>query len=377
MKTGKPIALVACDKFKGSLDAIQACSAVQRGLGDAWQVDLCPVADGGEGFVATMVAALRGTMVRARCADPLGRDVIADYGIVEQGGQSTAFIEMAAASGLWRIDPAERDIGRASTFGTGQLIVDAIRKHAVSKIIIGLGGSATNDGGACLAAALGVNFLTARGPLEVVNPRTLRDLVAVDFSRRIALPEIIAACDVDNPLLGPNGASAVYGPQKGATAEDALWLDEMLGNIVALTKGETQAFTAGAGAAGGLGFGLMRFADARLQPGFELVAAALRLPDRIAAADLIITGEGSLDDQSLSGKGPVAIARLCAEHGKPCVAVAGKVSAAVEKAGIFADVATVAPCGISQEESMARAGELLETAVRDRASRWGMIVRSV
>jgi glycerate kinase len=376
MKTGKPMALVACDKFKGSLDAIQACSAVQRGLGDAWQVDLCPVADGGEGFVATMVAALRGTMVRACCDDPLGREVLADYGIVEQGGQSTAFIEMAAASGLWRIDPAERDIGRASTFGTGQLIVDAIRKHAVSKIIIGLGGSATNDGGAGLAAALGVNFLTARGPLEVVNPRTLRDVVAVDFSRRIALPEIIAACDVDNPLLGPNGASAVYGPQKGATAEDVIWLDEMLGNIVALTNGETQAFTAGAGAAGGLGFGLMRFADARLQPGFELVAAALRLPDRIAAADLVITGEGSLDDQSLSGKGPVAIARLCAEHGKPCVAVAGKVSAAVEKAGIFADVATVAPCGISQEESMARAGELLETAVRDRASRWGMIVRS-
>ena len=370
------MALVACDKFKGSLDAIQACSAVQRGLGDAWQVDLCPVADGGEGFVATMVAALRGTMVRARCADPLGRDVIADYGIVEQGGQSTAFIEMAAASGMWRIDPAERDIGCASTFGTGQLIVDAIRKHAVTKIIIGLGGSATNDGGAGLAAALGVNFLTARGPLEVVNPRTLRDVVAVDFSRRIALPEIIAACDVDNPLLGPNGASAVYGPQKGATAEDVIWLDEMLGNIVALTKGEAQAFTAGAGAAGGLGFGLMRFADARLQPGFELVAAALRLRDRIAAADLVITGEGSLDDQSLSGKGPVAIARLCAEHGKPCVAVAGKVSAAVEKAGIFADVATVAPCGISQEESMARAGELLETAVRDRASRWGMIVRS-
>ena len=371
------MALVACDKFKGSLDAIQACSAVQRGLGDAWQVDLCPVADGGEGFVATMVTALRGTMVRACCDDPLGREVLADYGIVEQGGQSTAFIEMAAASGLWRIDPAERDIGRASTFGTGQLIVDAIRKHAVSKIIIGLGGSATNDGGAGLAAALGVNFLTARGPLEVVNPRTLRDVVAVDFSRRIALPEIIAACDVDNPLLGPNGASAVYGPQKGATAEDVIWLDEMLGNIVVLTNGETQAFTAGAGAAGGLGFGLMRFADARLQPGFELVAAALRLPDRIAAADLIITGEGSLDDQSLSGKGPVAIARLCAEHGKPCVAVAGKASAAVEKAGIFADVATIAPCGISQEESMARAGELLETAVRDRVSRWGMIVRSV
>jgi len=371
------MALVACDKFKGSLDAIQACSAVQRGLGDAWQVDLCPVADGGEGFVATMVAAMNGTMVRAHCADPLGRDVLADYGIVEQGGQSTAFIEMAAASGLWRIDPAERDIGRASTFGTGQLIVDAIHRHAVSKIIIGLGGSATNDGGAGLAAALGVNFLTARGPLEVVNPRTLRDVVAVDFSRRIALPEIIAACDVDNPLLGPNGASAVYGPQKGATAEDVLWLDEMLGNIVALTNGETQAFTAGAGAAGGLGFGLMRFADARLQPGFELVAAALRLPDRIAAADLVITGEGSLDDQSLAGKGPVAIARLCAEHGKPCVAVAGKVSAAVEKAGIFADVAAIAPCGISQEESMARAGELLETAVRDRVSRWGMIVRSV
>lgn len=370
------MALVACDKFKGSLDAIQACSAVQRGLGDAWQVDLCPVADGGEGFVSTMVAAMNGTMVRAHCADPLGRDVLADYGIVEQGGQSTAFIEMAAASGMWRIDPAERDIGCASTFGTGQLIVDAIRKHAVTKIIIGLGGSATNDGGAGLAAALGVNFLTARGPLEVVNPRTLRDVVAVDFSRRIALPEIIAACDVDNPLLGPNGASAVYGPQKGATAEDVIWLDEMLGNIVALTKGKAQAFTAGAGAAGGLGFGLMRFADARLQPGFELVAAALRLRDRIAAADLVITGEGSLDDQSLSGKGPVAIARLCAEHGKPCVAVAGKVSAAVEKAGIFADVATVAPCGISQEESMARAGELLETAVRDRASRWGMIVRS-
>ena len=376
MKSGKPIALVACDKFKGSLDAIQACSAVQRGLGEAWQVDLCPVADGGEGFVSTMVAAMNGTLVRACCDDPLGREVLADYGLVEENGQTTALIEMAAASGLWRIDPAERDIVCASTFGTGQLMVDAIHRHAVAKIIIGLGGSATNDGGAGLAAALGVKFLTARGPLDRVNPRTLRDVVSIDLSQRIALPEIIAACDVDNPLLGPRGASAVYGPQKGATAEDVIWLDEILGNIVALTKGETQACTAGAGAAGGLGFGLMRFADARLQPGFELVAAALRLRDRIAAADLVITGEGSLDEQSLSGKGPVAIARLCSEHGKPCVAVAGKVSAAVEKAGIFADVAVIAPCGISQEESMAQAGELLETAVRNRETRWGTIVRS-
>ena len=377
MKTGKPIALVACDKFKGSLDAIQACSAVQRGLSEAWQVDLCPIADGGEGFVATMVVALSGKMVSARCKDPLGREVIAEYGIVEQDGQSTALIEMAAASGLWRIEPADRDIGCASTFGSGQLIVDAIHRHAVTKIIIGLGGSATNDGGAGLAAALGVKFLAACGPLDVVNPRTLRDVVAVDLSERIALPEIIAACNVDNPLLGPSGASVVYGPQKGATSVDVLWLNEMLKKIVVLTKGEVQAFTAGAGAAGGLGFGLMRFADARLQPGFELVAAALHLRNRIAAADLVITGEGSLDDQSLAGKGPVAIARLCAEYGKPCVAVAGKISATVENAGIFADVATIAPCGISQEKSMARAGEFLETAVRNRESRWCTIVRSV
>jgi glycerate 2-kinase len=366
----KPLALIACDKFKGSLDAAQACIAIQRGLGDDWSVDLCPIADGGEGFVSAMVAALAGTMVTVPCHDALGRAIITEYGIVEKDGKRIAVMEMAAASGMWRIATHDRDVLRSSTFGTGEMMRHAVQIHHVEQIIMGIGGSATNDGGAGMAAALGVKFYDASEKLLDPTPSALRELKRIDFSEMMTLPEILVACDVDNPLCGSRGASAIYGPQKGARHEDVRYLDQLLEKLAVLSNGQTQASTLGAGAAGGLGFGLLRFCQARLLPGFEMVASMIGLHERIFRADLIITGEGSLDEQSLYGKGPVGVARLCSSLSKPCVAVAGKVSPEVLQSGLFADAIDLSSLHLPMEIMMSDAGKLLEKIVVARELYW-------
>ncbi len=370
----KPLALIACDKFKGSLDATQACIAIQRGLGDAWSVDLCPIADGGEGFVSAMVTALAGSMVTVPCHDALGREIIAEYGIVVKDGKRIAVMEMAAASGMWRIATHERDVMRSSTFGTGEMMRHAMQIHHVEQIIMGIGGSATNDGGAGMAAALGVKFYDASGKLLDSTPSALRELERIDFSELMTLPEIFVACDVDNPLCGPRGASAIYGPQKGACADDVRFLDKLLEKIALLTDGQSQAAIPGSGAAGGLGFGLLRFCLARLLPGFEMVASMIELHERISPADLIITGEGSLDEQSLFGKGPVGVARLCSALSKPCVAVAGKVSPEVMQSGLFADAIDLSSLHLPMEIMMSDAGKLLEKIVVARELNWRGLV---
>lgn len=371
-------ALIACDKFKGSLSAIEACTAVQRGLGEGWVADLCPIADGGEGFVDTLVTAMRGRKVQAPCHDALGREISAEYGIVQREGNTIAVIEMAAASGMWRIDPAERDVMRASTYGTGELMRHAIEIGHVDQIIVGLGGSATNDGGTGMAAALGVRFYDAGDHLSDTTPQALRTLARVDVSRRLPLPPIEVACDVENPLCGDRGASAVYGPQKGADPAQVAELDLWLRQVAQVTQAEAHANTPGAGAAGGLGFGLLTFADARLVSGFAMVARVCELERRIAAVDLVITGEGSLDAQSLSGKGPVGIARLCREAGVPCVAVAGACSEEIMASGLFHQAISLSSLGLPLNETMRRAAELLEKEVdlaqdawRDLAERTG------
>jgi glycerate kinase len=365
--------LIACDKFKGSLSAIDACLAVQRGLGEAWDGDICPIADGGEGFVDTMITALRGEKITAPAHDALGRGISAEYGIARRGGQTIAIIEMAAASGMWRIDPLERDVMRASTFGTGELMLHAIENHQVDQIIVGLGGSATNDGGTGMAAALGVRFFAADDHLLDPVPESLRRLARVDFSQRIALPPVQVACDVENPLCGERGASAVYGPQKGASPAQVEELDRWLRHLTQVTDAEVHAHTPGAGAAGGLGFGLLTFADAHLVSGFSLVAQVCDLQQRIAAADLVITGEGSLDAQSLSGKGPVGIARLCRELGVPCVAVAGACGEEITASGLFHHAIALSSLGLPLSETMGRAAELLENEVCQAREQWRLI----
>jgi glycerate kinase len=370
-------ALLACDKFKGSLRAMEACEAVARGLGDDWVVEMCPLADGGEGFVDTMIAAMSGELLLARVRDALGREVEASYGLVQRGSQRVAVIEMASASGMWRMVGGERDVMASDTYGTGQLIRHAIEVSRVDEILVGLGGSATNDGGAGMAAALGVKFFDENGRVLSPCPRELQHVARVDVSQRMPLPPIQVACDVDNPLCGPKGASAVYGPQKGASAEQVVLLDACLGRLAEISGASECALVPGAGAAGGLGFGFMAYADAKLMSGFSLVAEIADWRNRVAEVDLVITGEGSLDEQSLHGKGPVGMARLCGELGVPCVAVAGRCTGELELRRVFDDVVDLRSSVASAEESMARAAELIEQRVLEKRGDWRKLVEVV
>jgi len=317
--------LIAPDKFKGSLTAREAADALAAGFANNPDiiVETCPVADGGEGFAEAL--AQRMEWVNG-IHDPLGRPVNARCGWVDA---ATAVIEMSEASGLHRLAPGERDPWRASTRGTGELILHAIAAGA-SRILVGLGGSATNDAGAGAAAALGWQFLTSDG--EPVDPAP-SNFLAIE---RIEPPDddlavqILAACDVRNPLLGPNGASHVYARQKGADDRMIGFLEmalSHLADLMAEQTGRDPREMPGAGAAGGLGYGLAAFCGAELRPGFPLVSEALKLEDRIAACDLVITGEGRFDAQTFSGKAPAEVARLAKKHRKPVALVCGQCDA--------------------------------------------------
>jgi glycerate 2-kinase len=259
-------------------------------------------------------------------------------------------MEMAEASGMARIRPEERDILRATTFGTGEMMRHAIQESRAKRLVIGIGGSATNDGGAGMAAALGVRFLTDDGGA----------VTGVDTSGLIPLPPITVACDVGNPLLGPGGATRVFGPQKGADETTIPVLEAKLAALVRASGGERDALKPGAGAAGGLGFGLLHFANAELVPGFDLLASLTGLEADLAAADLVVTGEGSLDAQSLSGKGPAGIARLARKHGKSVIAFCGRADTAARESGLFDSITELAATGLPVETLISRAAELLE-----------------
>lgn len=367
-------ALVACDKFKGSMSAGEACEAVARGLGGEWSVDLCPIADGGEGFIEALTVGAGDRRVSVSASDALGRPVEAEIGLTGDPSAPSAVIEMSAASGLWRIAAGERDIRRASTLGTGEMMRHAVENSGAVRLLVGIGGSATNDGGAGMAHALGVRFLDRDGRELDPWPGALAGLARIDESARIELPEVVVACDVDNPLLGERGASAVFGPQKGASEEDVAYLDAVLGRLAEVGGGRELAVRPGAGAAGGLGFGLMRFAGARLVSGFELVAEALDLAARISRVNLVITGEGSLDEQTLGGKGPSGVAAMARRAGVPVVAVAGRSDAAARASGLFREILDLGVFDLSVEESMRRGGVLLERRVSDAA---GLLVSLV
>lgn len=350
--------LIACDKFKGSLTAVEACDAVKAGLPQSWAGEICPVADGGEGFVESMLRAGGGEWVKLSCQDALGRQVAAEYGMMGR----VAVIEMASASGMWRISPERRDVRGASTFGTGEMMRHALEVSGAEELLVGIGGSASNDGGAGMAAALGLDFWDAADRKLAACPRDLSGLARLDDTGLIALPALRVACDVDNPLLGVRGASAVFGPQKGATAEDVDFLEMVLGRLVEVSGFDELARRPGAGAAGGLGFGMMAWAGARLESGFEMVSQALDLEARIRQVDLVVTGEGSLDEQTLAGKGPAGVAELARKIGVPVVGVGGRVEG--ELGGLFDRLLSLEDCGVGLEESMRRAAELVEMQVR-------------
>jgi len=287
---------------------------------------IAPMADGGEGTVESLIDATGGQRIEVKVMDPLMREINSFYGITGDG--TTAVIEMAAASGLELLDPTERNPWITSTYGTGQLISDALDKGC-KKILLGIGGSATNDGGAGMAEALGVKFTNKMG----VRPEpgggllgSVEKIYMEGLNPAIEATEIRVACDVSNPLTGPEGASSIYGPQKGADPDMVNKLDANLEHFAALIKdqlGKEVSIVPGAGAAGGLGAGLMAFLNARLARGFDLVAETVQLEEKIRNVDLVITGEGKMDSQTQYGKTPFGVAHLAQKHNKPVIGVAG------------------------------------------------------
>lgn len=359
--------VIAPQGFKGNLTALEVARAIEAGVKrivpDALTV-LKPMADGGEGTVQALVDATGGEIITTGVTGPLGEPVNAHWGILND--RVTAVIEMAAASGLPLVPPEKRNPLITTTYGTGELILAALGKGC-RKLIIGIGGSATNDGGAGMARALGARFLDAGGKELAPGGGALADLEHIDVTNldpRLAGFEVTLACDVNNPLCGPRGASAVYGPQKGATPELVERLDAALvhyADVVRKDLGADVKNIAGAGAAGGLGMGLMVFLKARLIPGIDVVIEATNLVADLMGADLVFTAEGRIDCQSAMGKVPTGVALKAKEFGSPVIALAGEVAddcRVVYEQGIDA-VLSIAPGPISLDESMAMADKLI------------------
>ena len=358
-----PRFLVACDKFKGSLTAPQACAAVARGITRALpyaSVDLCPIADGGEGFVDAILSTSGGTRVHCPAEDALGRPITASYGLLDGPDGKTAVMEMAEAAGLWRIAEGERNIRQSHTRGVGLMLRHAADIHHVSRIILGIGGSATNDGGAGLLHSLGARFFDDAGNDLPPTPDGLLRLARIKHPEGFCLPPLTVACDVSNPLLGPRGSASVYAPQKGACEAVLPILEAALARLVEMSGGQEDAEAPCAGAAGGLGFGLRHFCHARLMPGFDLVSRTVNLPARVALADIVVTGEGSLDSQSLAGKGPAGVALQALLAAKPVVALVGRADTAVKLSGLFHHIGAVLERGPSIAECLVRGADFLE-----------------
>lgn len=363
---------MAPDKFKGTLTA----PAVAAALATGWRrrrrddeiVEL-PVADGGDGTLTALVAALGGEVRRAKVTGPLGDPVEAEYGLVETSDGVEAIVEMARASGLDLVSESRRDPLRATTRGTGELILEAVQVGA-SKVLVCIGGSATNDAGAGMAQALGIRLLDEAGIDLPPGGAALERLARIDLGGldpRAARASVLVACDVDNPLTGPRGAAAVYGPQKGASPDDVRFLDGCLSrfsSVAGRDLGLDLRGVEGAGAAGGMGAGLIAFLGARLRPGFDLVAEALDLRRRLGEAELVVTGEGRFDRQSLYGKAPAGVLRLAVETGTRAIVVAGQVEEGVE---IPAERVVDLSARFGLEEAMDRPRPLLEDAAAELA----------
>ncbi|HBY9530814.1 glycerate kinase [Klebsiella aerogenes] len=366
--------VIAPDSYKESLSALDVATAIETGFREIYphaEYVKVPVADGGEGTVEAMVAATQGHIVQVSVTGPLGEPVNAFYGL--SGDMRCAYIEMAAASGLESVPPTRRNPLLTTSWGTGELIRHAL-DAGVSQIIIGIGGSATNDGGAGMAQALGAKLLSAGQQQIARGGGALETLARIDLSEldpRLADCRIDVACDVTNPLTGPQGASAVFGPQKGATAAMIERLDRGLQHFAQIIDRDLDIDVLsleGGGAAGGMGAALYAFCGANLRPGIEIVTDALGLADLVADADLVITGEGRIDSQTIHGKVPVGVAKVAKRLNVPVIGIAGSLTA---------DVGVVHQHGLDAVFSVLYSVCTLEEALANAAANVRMTARNV
>lgn len=370
--------VIAPDSYKSSLSAFEVGKAIVKGI-ELVDPDidtvLVPMADGGEGTVQSLVDASGGKIVKINVHDPLSREIKSFYGIM--GDQKTAVIEMAAASGLPLLKKNEKNPLKTTSIGTGELIKDALEKGC-TKIILGLGGSATNDGGIGMAQALGVRFLNEKGKEIGSGGEVLSKIHSIDNSvvdPRIKKTSFIAACDVDNPLCGERGASRVYGKQKGASESDMDILDNGLAHFAQVVErklGLDLKDSPGAGAAGGLGYGVMVFLNARLERGIDIVCKATQLEEKMRGADLVITGEGQIDSQTEYGKTPFGVAQIANQKNIPVVALAGSLghdySKLYDKG--FAAILSIIDEPMELEEAIEKTEELLVNATEAVVRLW-------
>ncbi|GAK09898.1 glycerate kinase [Geomicrobium sp. JCM 19038] len=370
--------VIAPDSFKESMTAEAAAHALARGFRNIrpnLTTDLIPMGDGGEGTMEALTASLEGTTINVDVEGPNKQTVTATYALSKDG--KTAIMDMASASGIHYNTKENRNVLEASTYGTGELIRHALDQD-ITKIIIGIGGSATNDGGAGMIEALGATLLDKKDQPISRGGAALKQLVHIDTAgvdSRLHDVEVVVACDVKNPLLGPEGASAIYGPQKGATVEDVEQLDAALANFhncTVLATGNDVKNIPGAGAAGGLGAGLLAYLDAKLVPGIELVLEETNFKERVKHADLVLTGEGKIDGQSIYGKTPVGVALAAKEANKPVIAVCGALGEGyktVYEHGIDA-VFSIVPGAIDLEDALANGEQYLEETAENIARVW-------
>ena len=373
--------VIAPDSFKESLTAKEVCLAIETGFKRVFpEATYCliPVADGGEGTVQSLVDATQGEILNLQVTGPISESVDAFYGLLGDGSH-TAVIEMAAASGLHHVPEHLRDPKLTSSYGTGELIKAAL-DHGATKIIIGLGGSATNDGGIGMLSALGVSFLDKDNQNIVANGAGLQHIKSINIDgldARLANCEILVACDVDNPLCGHHGASHVFGPQKGATPEDIQLLDDALkhyGDCIKQQFNIDVLNQAGAGAAGGMGAALMAFTNATLKPGIDLVLEAVQLNSYMDKTDLVITGEGRIDNQTIYGKTPMGVAKIAKQFDIPVIGIAGSLGKdhqAVYGCGIDAVFAAI-PGAMTLQQAFTDAKYNVENVSENIAKLWSI-----
>lgn len=330
--------LIAIDSFKGSLDTLAAGRAVSEAAMAVFEnaeTEVCPLADGGEGTMDAVIASLGGRVLEKEVTGPLGERVRARLGIVES--EKLAVVEMASAAGLPLVPEDKRDPKVTTTRGVGELILCAVKEYGCRRFLVGIGGSATNDGGAGMLNSLGFEFLDRNGnsvPDGATGLGMIEKIKKDRVPREIFECEFNVACDVNNPLCGERGASAVYGPQKGASPSDVEMMDGCLSHFADITSdfvGRDMREYPGAGAAGGMGFAFVSYLNGRLQSGIDLVIEANRIEEKVKAADIVITGEGRLDRQSCMGKAPVGIAKIAKKYGKICIALSGCIGDGAEQ----------------------------------------------
>lgn len=366
--------VIAPDSFKESLSALEIANIVEQGFQSVFPdatFSKIPVADGGEGTLQAIVDAKGGRLVAVEVNDPLQRKVTAHYGLVDS--DSVAIIEMATASGLTLLSADERNPLITTTYGTGELIRHAL-DHGARKIILAIGGSATNDGGTGMLQALGAQFLDQNQQPLSAGGAALQQLHSIDlsnFDTRLAQCDFEIACDVDNPLIGERGASAIFGPQKGATENDVQTLDAALDHYADITTAlfnEDHRFAHGAGAAGGMGFAALAFLKGQLKPGIRIVMDIVNLAETVKDADLVITGEGKIDRQTIFGKTPIGIAKTAKKFGKPVIGIAGSLGH---------DAYHVHDHGIDAVFTVTQRPETLEKALKDTADNLLSLSRNI